>query len=89
MATLTAPWDGRAQFPMATIAMANASLGRPLFDGVDPVGCGSNMYMLRNSWPPAPRSPSSGFSGAVAASQAPAEAPRSSPGARALWPNLT
>jgi hypothetical protein len=68
------------------VMIANASLGRwPLTAGVETIVPGGK-YILTNSWPPAPRSPPTSFSGAVAASQP--EVPRSSAAARSLWPAL-
>jgi hypothetical protein len=86
MPNISVPVDGRQQWPMATIMMANASLNRPLLSGVEPVGYGSNLYMLKNSWPTPPTT-NSNFSASVAASMSAPEAkPRSA--ASALWPNL-
>jgi hypothetical protein len=84
---ISVPQDGRKQFPMATVMMANASLGRPLLSGVEPVGYGSGMYTLKGSWPTPKPTPTNSFSSAVAAStSAPEAKPRSA--ASALWPNL-
>jgi len=81
------PTDGRVQWDPATIMMANASLGRwPLTAGVETV-TPDGKYILANSWPPAPRSPTTSFSGAVAVPQ-PEAAPKSSVAARSIWPNL-
>jgi hypothetical protein len=74
------------QFPMATVMVANASLGRPLLSGVEPVGYGSGMYTLKGTWPTPKPTPTNSFSSAVAAS-VPEAKPRLS-GARALWPHL-
>jgi hypothetical protein len=84
---ISVPQDGRMQFPMATVMVANASLGRPLLSGAEPVGYGSGMYTLKGSWPtPKPTPTSSGFSSLTASTSAPETKPRS-PG-HALWPNL-
>jgi hypothetical protein len=82
---ISVPIDGRMQFPMTTVMMANASLGRPLLSGVEPVGY-SDLYTLKNSWPTPKPTPTNSFSSSVAASSAPKPKPRS-PG-HALWPNL-
>ena len=86
---ISVPVDGRMQSPMATVMVANASLGRPLLSGVEPVGYGSGMYTLKGSWPTPKPTPTDSFSSAVAASSAPeVTAPRSAAPARALWPDL-
>jgi hypothetical protein len=84
---ISVPRDGRAQWDPSTIMVTNAMMGRwPLTAGVETV-TPDGKYILANSWPPAPRSPSSGFSGAVAAPQ-PETATKSSVAARSIWPNL-
>jgi hypothetical protein len=89
MANMSVPVDGRMQFPMATVMVANASLNRPLLSGVEPVGYGSGLYLLKNSWPPAKASGGgSSFSGLASQAVPEVAAPRSSAGALALWPNL-
>ena len=82
--SISVPIDGRFQFNFATAAVANASLGRMPWDGIEQVG--PDAYVVRGSWPTPPVTNSS-FSSSVAASQAAPEAkPRSA--ASALWPNL-
>jgi hypothetical protein len=91
MANINVPVDGRAQFPMATVVMANVSLGRAPFAGVEPVGYGTDLYRVTGSWPKPAPSPISqttsgpSFSGLTSSS---APAPRSMTPARALWPQL-
>jgi hypothetical protein len=86
LATLTAPWDGRPQFSFLDLAVSNYAFGRPSLDEVQQIG--PDRYILPNAWP-APRPSVGGFSSSPAASQtAPEVAPKSSPGARAVWPNL-
>jgi hypothetical protein len=80
------PVDGRRQYSMADVVVANVSLGRMPFAGVEEVFPGR--YVVAGSWPK-PTSPGgSGFSGLAAAEAEPAEAPRSSAAARSLWPQL-
>jgi hypothetical protein len=86
MPNLTAPVDGRLQFNFATAAVANASLGRMPWDGIEQVG--PDAYVVRGSWPTPKPTPVSSFSSAVAASSAPDTAPKSSAAARSLWPAL-
>ena len=82
--SISVPIDGRFQFNFATAAVANASLGRMPWDGIEQVG--PDAYVVRGSWPTPPVTKSN-FSSSVAASQAAPEAkPRSA--ASALWPNL-
>jgi hypothetical protein len=83
---ISVPVDGRFQFNFATAAVANASLGRMPWDGIERVG--PDRYVVRGSWP-TPK-PTPAFSSAVAASQTAPDvaAPRSSAAARAIWPNL-
>ena len=87
----TVPVDGRMQFPMATVVMTNVSLGRAPFAGVEPVGYGTDRYMVTGSWPKPAPSPISqttngpSFSGLTSSS---APAPRPMTPARALWPDL-
>jgi hypothetical protein len=76
------PIDGRPQFPMLPVVLANHDLGRPLFAGVETVTPGGH-YILANSWP-APRTTSP--SPAMPAQQAPDSRPKTA--AAALWPNL-
>jgi hypothetical protein len=84
MANISVPVDGRFQFSFADAAVANASLGRMPLAGVEQVG--PDRYVVAGSWPRPKPTPSSGFSSLTAA-PAP-EAPKSSAGARAVWPNL-
>ena len=86
---INVPVDGRMQFEPATVKVTNAVAGRWLTAGVETVTPGGK-YILKNSWPPAPRaSGGGGFSSAVAATQAAPDAgPRSGAAARAVWPNL-
>jgi hypothetical protein len=87
MPNLTIPIDGRPQFDPTTVMITNAMMGRwPLTSGVEAVVPGG-AYILKGTYPPSRPSGPSGFSG-LAASQAQPEAPRSSPAARAIWPNL-
>jgi hypothetical protein len=94
MASISVPVDGRVQFSFADVAVANASLGRMPWDGIEQVG--PDRYVVRGSWPtprptprPTPAPTPTRFSSAVAASQAaPEAAPKSSAAASALWPNL-
>jgi hypothetical protein len=90
MPNLVAPIDGRMQVPMATGLIANVQLGRPPMAGLEPT-LDPNTYIVSGSWPrPKASGPSGGggFSGLAAASKAQPEAPKSSAGALALWPNL-
>ena len=84
----TVPIDGRPQFDPATVMLANYSLGRwPLTAGVETVTPGGS-YILKNSWPPAPRASVGGNSPARPV-EVPDAAPKlSSEASRALWPNL-
>ena len=85
MGNISVPRDGRFQFSFADAAVANASLGRMPWDGIEQVG--PDRYVVRGRWPTPKPTPTSSFSLAVAASMsAPATKPRS-PG-QALWPNL-
>jgi hypothetical protein len=87
MANMSVPVDGRMQFSFATAAVANASLGRMPWDGIEQVG--PDAYVVRGSWPTPKPTPTDSFSSAVAASSAPeVTAPRSAAPARALWPDL-
>ena len=89
MATVIAPRDGRAQYSLADVVMANASLSRWPFAGVETVTPGGS-YILKNSWPPAPRASVGGNSPAMPV-EVPDAAPKlraSSEASRALWPNL-
>jgi hypothetical protein len=82
---ISVPQDGRFQFDFATAAIANASLGRMPWDGIEQVG--PDRYVVRGSWPTPKPTPT--FSSAVAAStSAPEAAPKSSVAARSLWPHL-
>jgi hypothetical protein len=85
----TVPVDGRPQFDPVTIWLTNAAAGRWLTTGVEKMTVGGK-YILQNTWPtPKPSAPSSGgFSGLAATAEAPAEVPKSSPQARAVWPQL-
>ena len=83
--SISVPRDGRFQFNFATAAVANASLGRMPWDGIEQVG--PDRYVVRGSWPTPKPTPT--FSSAVAAStSAPETAPKSSAAARSLWPHL-
>ena len=83
--SISVPIDGRFQFNFATAAVANASLGRMPWDGIEQVG--PDAYVVRGSWPTPKPTPT--FSSAVAAStSAPETAPKSSAAARSLWPAL-
>jgi hypothetical protein len=84
MATVTAPRDGRAQYSLADVAVANVSLGRWPFAGVEQVG--PDRYVVAGSWPTPAPTPTNSFSSSAAASPAPAAKPRSP--ASALWPHL-
>jgi hypothetical protein len=80
---ISVPVDGRRQFSFADVAVANASLGRMPWDGIEQVG--PDRYVVRGSWPTPKPTPT--FSSSVAASQvAPEAKPRTA--ASALWPNL-
>jgi hypothetical protein len=82
---ISVPVDGRFQFSFADAAIANASLGRMPWDGIEQVG--PDRYVMRGSWPKP--TPANSFSSSMAAAiNAPAAAPKSSAGARAVWPNL-
>jgi hypothetical protein len=83
--SISVPRDGRFQFNFATAAVANASLGRMPWDGIEQVG--PDAYVVRGSWPTPKPTPT--FSSAVAASTStPVAAPKSSAAARSLWPHL-
>ena len=84
MANISVPVDGRVQFSFATAAVANHSLGRMPWDGIEQVG--PDRYVVRGSWPTPPTT-NSNFSSSVAASQV---LPDTKPptAASALWPNL-
>jgi hypothetical protein len=87
MANISVPVDGRLQFSFATAAVANASLGRMPWEGIEQVG--PDAYVVRGSWPTPKPTPASSFSSAVAATQAvPETAPTSSVAARSIWPAL-
>ena len=87
MASISVPVDGRVQFSFADAAVANASLGRMPWDGIEQVG--PDRYVVRGSWPTPKPTPTNSFSSAVAATQAvPEAAPKSSVAARSIWPNL-
>jgi len=79
---ISVPQDGRFQFSFADAAVANASLGRMPWHGIEQVG--PDRYVVRGSWPTPPTT-NSNFSSSVAAS-APETKPRTA--ASALWPNL-
>jgi hypothetical protein len=84
---ISVPVDGRPQYSFATVAVANASLGRMPWAGVEQVG--PDRYVVAGSWPTPKPTPTNSFSSAVAATQAvPEAAPKSSVAARAIWPNL-
>ena len=88
MPNISVPVDGRAQFDPAAVMMANASMGRwPLTTGVDTVTPGGS-YILKNSWPPAPRASVGGNSPARPVEMPDAAPKLSSEASRALWPNL-
>jgi hypothetical protein len=85
MANISVPVDGRFQFSFADAAVANASLGRMPWDGIEQVG--PDAYVVRGSWPTPKPTPT--FSSSTAASTSvPEAAPKSSAAARAIWPNL-
>jgi len=86
MANISVPVDGRVQFSFATAAMANHSLGRMPWDGIEQVG--PDRYVLANSWPMSRPSGGGGFSSSVAASVAPADTTKPRTAASAPWPNL-
>ena len=70
--------------------VANVQMGRWPMAGLEPT-LGPNTYIISGTWPrPRPSAPSGGggFSSLMAASKAQPEAPKSSAGALALWPNL-
>jgi hypothetical protein len=84
---ISVPVDGRMQFSFATAAIANASLGRMPWDGIEQVG--PDRYVVRGSWPtPKPAAGGGSFSGLAASQAEPDVGPRSSAGARAIWPQL-
>jgi hypothetical protein len=78
------PAPGRRQYSFVDVALAHAMTGVGLgaFEQVSP-----SAYVVRGSWPTPPAS-NGGFSGAVAASAAEPEVPRSSAQARAIWPGM-
>jgi hypothetical protein len=83
----TVPTDGRPQFDPSTVWVANAMAGRWITDGVETMTPGGK-YILQNSWPK-PRPSTGGFSGVAASLTAPESVgPKSSAGARAIWPTL-
>jgi hypothetical protein len=82
--SISVPRDGRFQFNFATAAVANASLGRMPWDGIEQVG--PDAYVVRGSWPTPKPTPT--FSSAVAASAPEAAQKASSAAARSLWPHL-
>jgi hypothetical protein len=77
----TIPLDGRAQYSMADVVVANVGSGREPFAGVKQIG--ADRYVLANSWPaPVKGDPwAGGFS-----PEAPVSRPRTP--ASALWPDL-
>jgi hypothetical protein len=83
---ISVPRDGRLQFNFATAAVANASLGRMPWDGIEQVG--PDRYVVAGSWPvPSSISPSAAASRAMSPVEVPdAATPKSA--AAALWPNL-
>jgi hypothetical protein len=84
---ISVPRDGRRQWDPSTIVAANAMMGRWVTDGVETVTPGGS-YILKNSWPPAPRASVGGNSPARPV-EVPDAAPKLSPEAsRALWPHL-
>jgi len=78
MASVTAPIDGRPQYSFTTLAIANASLGRPLLAGAEQVG--PDRFVLANSWPKPRPTPISQITGETAAGFSGLTS--------ALWPNL-
>jgi hypothetical protein len=78
--SISVPVDGRFQFSFATAAVANASLGRMPWDGIEQVG--PDAYVVRGSWPTPKPTPTNSFSSAVAASTS-VPAPKSSAAALA------
>jgi hypothetical protein len=90
MASMTAPTDPRPQFTTLGLALTQAFGGGPSLDQFQQIG--PDRYIL-NSWPrasakgPVTSTTSRDFSPLVA--QVPVEAgSKSSPQARAVWPNL-
>jgi hypothetical protein len=82
MATITAPIDGRPQYPKLYVELVNAMNGRePTFGVQQQVG---DRYILEK-WP-APSRASYGGSSAGPVEVPVPEAPRSA--AQAIWPNL-
>jgi hypothetical protein len=82
------PVDGRRQYDFTTVAIANASLGRMPWDGVQEIFPGR--YVVGGTWPTPTkgpdRTPDRVFSSAVAASATPESRPKTA--GHALWPNL-
>jgi hypothetical protein len=84
MANINVPVDGRAQYSFATVAVANASLGRMPWAGVEQVG--PDRYVVAGSWPTPTPTPARFSPSVAAAGPPPDERPKSA--ASALWPNL-
>ena len=83
MAAVTSPVDGRAQYSLAAVAMADHSLGRWPFAGVEQIFSGR--YVVTGSWP-TPTTNSLSPSVVAAGQQAPDSKPKTA--ASGLWPNL-
>jgi hypothetical protein len=83
---ISVPVDGRFQFNFATAAVANASLGRMPWDGIEQVG--PDRYVVRGSWPTPKPTPTNNFSSAVAASTSAPEPTKPRSAAAILWPNM-
>jgi hypothetical protein len=77
--------DGRPEFSAAIVAMANASLGRMPFAGVEQRG--PDRYVIANAWPAPKPSPAPSSSGGMSSGVSPPVVTPKSPG-QALWPNL-
>jgi hypothetical protein len=71
---------------MVQMAVGHA-IGHIPLDAFEPVGYGSDRYMLKGSWPTPKPMPSSG-GGMSSVSPEPDAAPTSSLQAKSIWPNL-
>jgi len=92
MPNMTVPASSQRMFSTLDVVLANSAMGRMPFEGVQPT-IYPGQYTLSSPTPKPFRDTggvSSSFSGAVAASQIAPDvaAPKSSAGARAIWPNL-
>jgi hypothetical protein len=83
----TVPRDGRVQYSTVQMAVGHA-IGHIPLDAFEPVGYGSDRYMLKGSWPTPKPNPPSSSAGLSSAPPEPDAGPTSSPGARAVWPQL-